>query len=333
MMLIKPDPNTTNSSAAVPVCGNCRVEERLLLLHHVRHRSVFLRLCTTCVLRLHSHNFCPTCFQVYPPPPPSNDGVRNCSKCYSVTHTHCADSAGGGGGPTFPPASYICPLCLHPDKPVFKLKSAKEANVDIGAGDDCTVMMDRDSAKKFMAAAKIAAASMNSAAAAAKGEAERRAKEAAVAKRRAKESLEHVARLVVKEKLQKKDDVLAPPGNPTDPTPGGIGVKMEREYNNNKSLTVAVDEKIDNGADNSNQVLEALNAVELRENEEIGNGENVGDLDEERNNDSGSDQLNFVDIESGDLNIEEEKLEDVKNEIEYTGKDNGVESNGNDAAL
>ncbi|KAL7082216.1 hypothetical protein ACP275_14G085700 [Erythranthe tilingii] len=194
-------------------------------------------------------------------------------------------------------------------------------------------MMDRDSAKKFMAAAKIAAASMNSAAAAAKGEAERRAKEAAVAKRRAKESLEHVARLVVKEKLQKKDDVLAPPGNPTDPTPGGIGVKMEREYNNNKSLTVAVDEKIDNGADNSNQVLEALNAVELRENEEIGNGENVGDLDEERNNDSGSDQLNFVDIESGDLNIEEEKLEDVKNEIEYTGKDNGVESNGNDAAL
>ncbi|KAL7082219.1 hypothetical protein ACP275_14G086000 [Erythranthe tilingii] len=172
MMLIKPDPNTTNSSAAVPVCGNCRVEERLLLLHHVRHRSVFLRLCTTCVLRLHSHNFCPTCFQVYPPPSPSNDGVRNCSKCYSVTHPHCADSGGGGGGgSTFPPASYICPLCLHPDKPVFKLKSAKEANVDIGAGDDCTVMMDRYSAKKFMAAAKIAAASMNSAAAAAKGEA------------------------------------------------------------------------------------------------------------------------------------------------------------------
>ncbi|KAI3448432.1 hypothetical protein Pfo_005097 [Paulownia fortunei] len=371
-MLIKPDPTSSNSSATVPVatvCGNCGVEERLLL-HHVRHRGIFRRLCTSCVLRLHPQSFCPTCFQVYPPTP-SNDAVLSCFKCYSSSHSHCVEA-----GPTSPPSPYICPLCLHPSTPIFTMKSAKEANVEISEAmnvksEDCRVM-DRDAAKKLLAAAKIASASMNKAAVAAKAEAERRAKEAAFTRKRAKEALEHVAHLVIKEKSRKKETGLAGSGDLTGPGLGGVGsnvaypgsgVKMERENNVNVSSSyrngsvasglgpsMLVEEKINTAGnvdrvDNSNQVLAALNAVELRENEKMGDGitaqgvtptndhmlmdvdekgrmtqsaeENVGGLVGGRNNDSGSDHVNFADMESGaeNLNTQGEKLEDVNNEV------------------
>lgn len=262
---------------------------------------------------------------------------------------------------------------------------------------DDFMVMDKDSAQKLMAAAKIATASMNKAAVASKAEAERRAKEAAFTRKRAKESLEHVARLAMKEKLRKKEDISAASSDLTGPRLGGVssnvgypgGVKMEREYSvnggsysRNGSLalplggpSMAVEKKINsagnvNVRDNSNQVLAALNAVELRENEKTGSGVavwNVGsgasltgdnnalmDVDEkgenvegfvgERNSDSGSDHLNLADIESGaeTLNTEEEKLEDVSKEevllepvvdqIQFTESINGVEQHANDDA-
>lgn len=150
--------------------------------------------------------------------------------------------------------------------------------------------MDRDSAKKLVAAAKIASSSMNRAAVAAKAEAERRAREAAVARKRAKEALEHVTCLVMREKLRKKEAAMGS-GN------GGIGssvgyagggfnmgrVKIENNANNGghrngtagTSVTpsVVVEEKINanvDRVDRPNQVLAALSTVELRENGKIG---------------------------------------------------------------
>ncbi|KAG8363966.1 hypothetical protein BUALT_Bualt19G0077300 [Buddleja alternifolia] len=367
-MLIKPDHIAGNSSSAVPVatlCGNCGAEERRLL-HHVRHRGVFRRLCTTCVLRLHPQSFCPTCFQVYPPSPP-NDAVLTCFKCYSSSHSHCVAAA---------PSPYICPLCAHPNTPIFKLKSAKEANVGIGEAtdvksEDCKVM-DRDAARKLLAAAKIASASMNKAAVAARAEAERRAKEAAFTRKRAKEALEHVAYLVMKEKLRKKEAMLMGGGEVSGLGVGGVcnnvgypgggngSVKIEGENNVNVSSSnrngsmagglgssVTVEEKINtvgnvDRVDNSNQVLEALNAVELRENEKMGGitaqDEGVGiplddfvavmDMDEkgrenvegsvgQMNNENGSDHVIIADSQSGDenINMQGEKLEDVSNGV------------------
>lgn len=240
--------------------------------------------------------------------------------------------------------------------------------------EDCRVM-DRDAAKKLLAAAKIASASMNKAAVAAKAEAERRAKEAAFTRKRAKEALEHVAHLVMKEKSRKKEATLAGPGDVTGPGLSGIGsnggytgpaIKMERENNVNVSSSdrngtvtsgsrpfMVVEEKINNAGnvdrDSSNQVLAALNAVELRENEKMGGGittqaegsgvsrtddhalmdvdekgkirlsagENVGGLVGERNNDRSSEHVNFSDMETGaeNLNTQGEKLEDVNNEV------------------
>ncbi|KAI3445480.1 hypothetical protein Pfo_002145 [Paulownia fortunei] len=368
-MLINQDSTaaTTTNSPVATACGSCGVEDRLLL-HHVRHRGIFRRLCTTCVLRLHPQSFCPTCFQVYPPPP-SNNAIFSCFKCYSSSHSHCVAE-----GPTSPPSPYICPLCINPNTPIFQLKTAKEANIEIGEGlnvksEECRVM-DRDSAKKLLAAAKIASASMNKAAVAAKAEAERRAKEAAFTRKRAKEALEHVAYLVMKDKSRKKEAALAASGEVAGSGLGRVGgnvgfngVKVKSENNinvcSNRNGIVAssvgpviVEEKINmignvDRVDNSNQVLAALNAVELRENEKMGgitaqcatsgvtlnDDQAVVDVDEkgrmtvndgdnggfiaERNNGSGIDHVMFTDMETGpeNLSMQAKKQDDVSNEV------------------
>ncbi|EPS65278.1 hypothetical protein M569_09506, partial [Genlisea aurea] len=177
-------------------CGNCGMEERILL-HHVNHRALFRRLCTGCVLRLHPQSFCPTCFEVYPPPPPpSNDAVFTCVKCYSNSHYRCV--AGEGRAP--PPKPYICAICAAPNSPIFKLEISKgEAAANPNKMEEWRVL-NADAAKKLAAAGKIASISMNKAAAAARLEAERRAREAAYARKRAKDALEHLANLVKKKK-------------------------------------------------------------------------------------------------------------------------------------
>ncbi|KAL8545327.1 hypothetical protein ACS0TY_005489 [Phlomoides rotata] len=187
-MLLKP--HAANSSVTT-ACGNCGMEDQLLL-HNVRYRGSFRHLCTTCVLRLHPQSFCPTCFQVYPPPPP-NGAVLTCVRCGSSTHSQCVSA---------PPKPYICPLCVNPNACVFKLKPAEKDNAE-GL---CVLMMDRDAARKLLAAAKIVCASLNKAAAAAKAEAERRAKEAVLTRRKAQEALEHLAHLMMKEKLRKREN-------------------------------------------------------------------------------------------------------------------------------
>ncbi|KAL6531542.1 hypothetical protein OROMI_027905 [Orobanche minor] len=326
-MLVKPDTTDINSSPTTSVataCGNCGAEERRLL-HHVRHRGVFRRLCTSCVLRLHPQSFCPTCFQVYPPQP-SHDAVLTCFKCYSSSHSHCVEA----GGPIPPPSPYICPLCTRPNTPIFKLKSAIEANVEVvNTKTDDIRVMDRDSAKKLLAAAKIASMLMNKAAVAAKADAERRAKEAAYTLKRAKEALEYVTHLTMKENLRKKEAVLA--GS------SGGGVKIDRENSNvnvsashrNGNVTrvlgqpMAVDGKIVSGGnvDNSIKVLSTLNAVGLRENEKMrggitARGSGLGvhldhvAMDGERSNDTSC--VNFENMETGEENFEqiEEDVDD-----------------------
>ncbi|KAL6514754.1 hypothetical protein OROGR_020333 [Orobanche gracilis] len=328
-MLVKPDTTDINSpptTLAATACGNCGAEERRLL-HHVRHRGVFRRLCTSCVLRLHPQSFCPTCFQVYPPQP-SHDAVLTCIKCYSSSHSHCVEA----GGHISPPSSYICPLCSRPNTPIFKLKSAIEANMEVvNTKTDDIRVMDRDSAKKLLAAAKIASMLMNKAAVAAKADAERRAKDAAYTLKRAKEALEYVTHLTMKENLRKKEAVLAGSsgvGINVGYTGGG-GVKIDRENSNvnvsashrNRNVTgvlgqpMAVDGKIVSGGnvDNSNRVLSALNAVELRENEQMRSGitargsglgvhlDHVA-MDGERSN--GTSCVNFENMDSGEENMD-----------------------------
>ncbi|KAM7481861.1 hypothetical protein LguiB_006444 [Lonicera macranthoides] len=266
-MMMKQNSDTT----AAVACGNCGVEERRLL-HHVRHRGSFRRLCTSCVLRLHPHSFCPTCFVVYdshapsssphaPPPspdapqaPPSSADAVTCSKCFSTSHSGCV-----GGG-----VSYVCPPCANPNSPIFV---PKKVNGDGEKGSFREI--DKNSARILLAAARIAAMSMGKAAVAARAEAERRAKEASFTRKRAREALEHVACLVNKEKLKKKDNLsgevsgsgkLGQQGNG-----GGAAVSAVNAEQNNPVGNRSIVERVDG----SSEVLAALNAVELKERERL----------------------------------------------------------------
>ncbi|OAY43912.1 uncharacterized protein LOC110620255 [Manihot esculenta] len=178
-------PNTTpsiNSDANTSAgqCGNCGSKDTCLL-HHVRLRGIYRRLCTSCILRLHPSSFCPSCFTFYDSSPPPPSKRQSCSTCPSLTHSHCV--------PSHPPSPFpfLCPPCADPNFSFFHLDKTNNRSID------------KKMATVLLCAAKIAASSMAKAVIVARTEAERRVKEAAVCRKKAREALEHVA-LVAKRK-------------------------------------------------------------------------------------------------------------------------------------
>lgn len=254
-----------------------------------------------------------------------------------------------------PPNPYVCPLCVNPNSPVFKLKPAKEAANAGGAATGVNGrVMDRNAAKMLLAAAKIASTSMNKAAVAAKAEAERRVKEAAYTRKRAKEALEHVAHLVIKEKARRKEAALGVGhtntvargfgggavgnGNGYTAPLAKVGTEFTANRNGSPAIVpsvsrplVVVEDKIGNAGnvdrENSNQVTAALNAVELRETENIGvvvtaqgDDNTPMDIDESgmRPNDGENvigliQDANLADLETGAGDVS--NLEGLNNEI------------------
>ncbi|KAK4378791.1 hypothetical protein RND71_000653 [Anisodus tanguticus] len=248
----------------ITTCGNCSVEERWFL-HNVRHRGIFRRLCTNCVLRLHTQSFCPTCYFVYNPnPPPSQNGLVSCVKCYSYSHNSCV-------GPN-PPHPYLCPLCVNPNILLFNLKKGKDVGLDSNEGARNSRVVDMKAAKVLLTAAEIAAGTVNKAALAARVEAERRAKEAAFTRKRAREALEHVAYLTARDKMKKKDVLPLPLPLPPSNGPAlvGGGNVINRGGDGCLSMVVAAvpleEQNVVNAdrLDGSSEVLEALNAVDLK---------------------------------------------------------------------
>ncbi|KAI3754892.1 hypothetical protein L1987_54684 [Smallanthus sonchifolius] len=222
-MMMKQDSNPTNHPTLATVCGQCGVEERKLL-HNVRLRGNFRRLCSSCVLRLHPQCFCPACLGVYERSPPDDAVV--CYKCYSASHPNCVSSPPSRG-----PSP--CPSCLNPNLLVLNLNRLENGSRRV---------IDINAARLLLAAGKIASMSMNKAEVAAAMEAERRSKEAAYTKKRAREALDHVVRLMGKEKRNAVDS-------------------------NRKVChgVVVADATVVNKIDDSNEVLKALNAVELKD--------------------------------------------------------------------
>ncbi|KAK9076914.1 hypothetical protein SSX86_005249 [Deinandra increscens subsp. villosa] len=260
--MMKQDSNPTTAATNHPtlatVCGQCGVEERKLL-HNVRLRGNFRRLCTSCVLRLHPQCFCPACLGVYERLPPDDAVV--CYKCYSSSHPTCVSS---------PPAGTIsssrgpspCSSCLNPNLLVLNLNRLENGNGSRKGGR----VIDCNAARLLLAAGKIASMSMSKAEVAAAMEAERRSKEAAYTKKRAREALDHVVRLMGKEKRNAVES-------------GRKIVHLSSNNNNNNNSNnnsnsvvavmppvVVVDANVVNKVDDSNEVLKALNAVELKDN-------------------------------------------------------------------
>lgn len=163
-------------------------------------------------------------------------------------------------------------------------------------------------AKVLLTAAKIAAGTVNKAALAARVEAERRAKEAAFTRKRAREALEYVAYLTARDKLKKKD-VLPLPSN----GPGSVGGNVISSRSNQcLSMVVAAvpleEENVVNGdrLDGSSEVLVALNAVDLKGKNPIMGlpaGNNGSAMDVEMNGIRGE----LVQNHSGANGVEDEK--------------------------
>ncbi|KAG6518977.1 hypothetical protein ZIOFF_022464 [Zingiber officinale] len=153
------------------------------LLHHIRHRTVFRRLCTNCVLRYHPGCFCASCFDLL------LDGggcpVVRCSRCPSVSHAACLPDPAG---------PFFCSICSDAGSSATYFPRRAEKSLDIKL------------AKVLLAAAQLAAASMSRAASSAKADADRKVKEAAIARKRAREALERVTFLSKSEKEKKKSE-------------------------------------------------------------------------------------------------------------------------------
>ncbi|KAB1996132.1 hypothetical protein ERO13_D13G184200v2 [Gossypium hirsutum] len=174
--------NKLNNPLPSKECSNCSGHSPFFI-HQVRHLGILRRLCTACVLRLHPSSFCPACFTFYGGSPPHPSKRVNCSNCCSLTHSHCA-------GDTIL-TSYLCTPCKDSSFSFFPLKDNK---------------IDKKLALALLCAAKIASSSMGKAVTVAWAEADRKVREAALARKRARESLEHLLVVTRKEKARKENE-------------------------------------------------------------------------------------------------------------------------------
>lgn len=132
--------------------------------------------------------------------------------------------------PNVPKSPYLCPPCSNPSFKLFDFRKPRKGQSN---GGDCSdtkkvpeegegQAIDERAAKIFLAAARIAACSINKAAAVAKVDAERRVKEAAVARKRAKEAIDHVMGLSARMSRRNPN---------SNPNPVSNGVMMGRANN------------------------------------------------------------------------------------------------------
>lgn len=157
-----------------------------------------------------------------------------------------------------------CSSCLNPNALVLNLNRLENGTRTGGRA------IDNNAARLLYAAGKIAYMSMNKAEVAASTEAEKRSKEAAYTKKRAREALDHVVYLMVKEKRIAVENRKIVNANNTVPAP---------------PVAVVDASAVNNKVDASNEVLEALNAVEIKEKGRQLQGVSVkSDVPEEQSN-------------------------------------------------
>ncbi|XP_031280290.1 uncharacterized protein LOC116138742 [Pistacia vera] len=243
----QPAPPTTTSTSGE--CGNCGTHIRLFL-HNVRLRGIQRKLCTSCVLRLHPSSFCPICFTFYDSNPPHPSKRLSCAKCASFTHSHCA-------APSSLSSPFLCPPCSDPTTfNFFKNPPAKSTNKnDMPSEDNKNVhVIDSKSGPVLLCAARIAGASMGKAVLVARIEAEKKAKEAAAARKRAREALEHVGVLISKTNNNYKDRNFDGSGSVQHSGSGNASIfNVNKKQQQSVSMSVSPKELVNNVNVNNNR--------------------------------------------------------------------------------
>ncbi|XP_022137907.1 uncharacterized protein LOC111009209 [Momordica charantia] len=175
-------------------CQECGTSQsHCWILHHVRLKASFRRLCTNCVLKNNLSGFCPVCFDVYDDssPPPSHQRVM-CFRCPSISHFSCVSVHFS--------STFLCSHCSDPRFTFFDgFHSAALSQSGSAAVLADNRVVDCKSARAIVAAARVAAQSMRRAAADARAAAETKIKNAAFAKKQATLALERLAFLVLQE--------------------------------------------------------------------------------------------------------------------------------------
>ncbi|KAK7388094.1 hypothetical protein VNO78_22899 [Psophocarpus tetragonolobus] len=177
-------------------CDICGATQTLsVTIHNIRYRAHTRRYCTNCVLKQHPGLFCPLCFELYDDSflPPHHRLM--CVRCPSVAHRSCVFPSTNSSAAPAPP--FFCPTCLDSNFTFFNLPHRKTGAVDL------------QSAKVLVTASRIAALSMTKAAAAARFDAETRAREAALARKRAKQALEDLAEILSREQADHLNGVVS----------------------------------------------------------------------------------------------------------------------------
>ncbi|KAK9735688.1 hypothetical protein RND81_04G220200 [Saponaria officinalis] len=185
------------------VCEDCKLDDRLIL-HNIARipKSPPQRLCTSCVLLHYRKSICAECLEPYDAnsliPPPlttatttGNNRLFSCMRCDNWSHSGCPR-------PHVPKTPYICPPCRLPNFKYFDYRKPNKNKKRCENGDAKNQAIDKEASKQFLGAAKIAAVTVAKATAVVRFEAERKAKEAALARKRASEAIDHVVAVSVK---------------------------------------------------------------------------------------------------------------------------------------
>ena len=139
-----------------------------------------------------------------------------------------------------PKSPYLCPPCSNPSFKFFDIrKSSTKSDQNQSDGGDGSKsaakvpevgrkVLDERAAKVLLAAARIAAISMNKAAAVARENAERRVRDAALARKRAKEAIDHVMALSARFSGNKRRETAAVEAPPVPVAAKAPNVKLEK---------------------------------------------------------------------------------------------------------
>ncbi|KAL1202669.1 hypothetical protein V5N11_018787 [Cardamine amara subsp. amara] len=178
-------------------CIVCGESERSFILT-VRNNGVSRRLCTDCLLKEHRELFCSICLNTFDAVPPPQARIK-CLNCPAIIHLSCSphpppSSSAASSSSVAPPASsFTCPPCSIPNFSFFP-KSSRD-NEDVPE-----TPLNADSAMALIAAAKISGDSMFKAVKHLKQEVVNKVVAARVAKVKAKDALENLQLLVLRQK-------------------------------------------------------------------------------------------------------------------------------------
>ncbi|XP_027367059.1 uncharacterized protein LOC113873218 [Abrus precatorius] len=255
----QPPPSPPLSAIEKGECANCGSKEPWLF-HRVMVRGMDRRVCTSCTLRLHPTWFCPSCLEFFDHSPSSSSSssststqrFMSCIKCLSSTHLYCIPS------PPPPSSSFLCIPCSKPNFTFFPNSNSP---------------IDKTLALVLLCAAKISCVSMAKHLSTVRARADRAVREAAMARKRAKEALDRCAVIEKAKRVEGSLEVSAS---------RNLGVGMGNT-NNNHNVVVCKKEEFNGFIGGQGNVRVPSEVLPLPQpgNQNGANG-NDGNLDLER---------------------------------------------------